>query len=178
MNMNELTATASAMVAPGKGILAADESGGTIKKRFDTIDVESTEESRRAYRELLFTTDGAEEFVSGVIMFDESLRQSTPDGVPFAEVLGNRGVIAGIKPDRGAKDLAGFPGEKVTEGLAGLRERLQEYWEPGSASGGLSSRSGRASLPGSVSTRTRTPWPDTPLSARRSDWCRSWNRKC
>ncbi|MFC1529381.1 class I fructose-bisphosphate aldolase [Gemmatimonadota bacterium] len=135
MNMNELTATASAMVAPGKGILAADESGGTIKKRFDTIGVESTEENRRAYRELLFTTDGAEEFVSGVIMFDESLRQSTPDGVPFAEVLKNRGVIAGIKPDRGAKDLAGFPGEKVTEGLDGLRERLQEYFDLGARFG-------------------------------------------
>jgi len=135
MNMNELTATARAMVAPGKGILAADESTGTIKKRFDTIDVESTEENRRAYRELLFTTDGAEEFVSGVIMFDESLRQSTPDGTPFAEVLRNRGIIAGIKPDRGAKDLAGFPGEKVTEGLDGLRDRLQEYYDLGARFG-------------------------------------------
>lgn len=135
MNTNELTATARAIVAPGKGILAADESGGTIKKRFDTIGVEATEANRRAYRELLFTTDGAEEFVSGVIMFDESLRQSTGDGVPFAEVLRNRGIIPGIKPDKGAKDLAGFPGEKVTEGLTGLRERLQEYRDLGAQFG-------------------------------------------
>ncbi len=130
-NTNELSAIASAMVAPGKGILAADESTGTIKKRFDTIGTESTEENRRAYRDLLFTTDGAEEFISGVIMFDESLRQSTGDGVPFAEALRSRGIIAGIKPDKGAKDLAGFPGEKITEGLDGLRERLQEYRDLG-----------------------------------------------
>jgi fructose-bisphosphate aldolase class I len=135
MNLNELTATARAMVAPGKGILAADESTGTIKKRFDTIDVESTEENRRAYRGLLFTTEGAEEFVSGVIMFDETLRQSTPDGVSFAEVLTKKGIIPGIKPDRGAKDLAGFPGEKVTEGLDGLRDRLQEYYDLGARFG-------------------------------------------
>ena len=122
---------AKALVAPGKGILAADESDGTIKKRFDSIGVESTEENRRAYRELLFTTEGAEEFISGVILFDETIRQSASDGTPFPELLKSRGIIPGIKVDKGAKPLAGAEGETVTEGLDGLRERLQEYYELG-----------------------------------------------
>jgi fructose-bisphosphate aldolase class I len=122
---------AKALVAPGKGILAADESDGTIKKRFDSIGVESTEENRRSYRELLFTTEGAEEFISGVILFDETIRQSSADGTPFAELLASRGVIPGIKVDKGAKPLAGAEGETVTEGLDGLRERLAEYYELG-----------------------------------------------
>src|ERR687896_2074 len=125
--MAELHEIAKALVAEGKGILAADESSGTIKKRFDSIGVESTEEKRRAYRDLLFTTEGAEEFVSGVILYDETIRQSSSDGTPFAELLAQRGIIPGIKVDTGAKDLAGAPGEKVTEGLDGLRERLEEY---------------------------------------------------
>jgi fructose-bisphosphate aldolase class I len=119
------------MVAPGKGILAADESFGTIKKRFDSIGIESTEEARRSYREILFTTKGAEEFISGVILFDETIRQSTADGTPFPELLAGKGIIPGIKVDTGAKDLAGFPGEKITEGLDGLRERLAEYHDLG-----------------------------------------------
>jgi fructose-bisphosphate aldolase class I len=123
----ELELTARALVAPGKGILAADESDGTIKKRFDSIGVESTEESRRAYRDLLFSTEGAEEFVSGVILFDETIRQSSADGTSFPELLSSRGVIPGIKVDKGAKPLANAPGETITEGLDGLRERLQEY---------------------------------------------------
>ncbi|MCC9075208.1 fructose-bisphosphate aldolase class I [Litorilinea aerophila] len=127
----ELEATARALVAPGKGILAADESTGTIKKRFDTIHLESTPETRRAYRELLFTTDGVEEFISGVILYDETIRQQAQDGTPLPQVLSRRGIIPGIKVDKGAKDLAGFPGEKVTEGLDGLRERLAEYRELG-----------------------------------------------
>jgi fructose-bisphosphate aldolase, class I len=127
MTEHDLTATAEALVAPGKGILAADESTGTIKKRFDSIGVDSTEEQRRAYRELLFTTEGADEFISGVILFDETIRQQTADGTPVPEVLGRRGVIPGIKVDTGTTDLAGFPGEKVTEGLDGLRERLATY---------------------------------------------------
>jgi fructose-bisphosphate aldolase class I len=122
---------ALAIVAPGKGVLAADESTPTIKKRFDTIDVESTEENRRAYRELLFTTPGANEFIGGVIMYDETLRQSTADGVPFAKVLSDQGIVPGIKVDMGAKPLAGAEGEKVTEGLDGLRDRLVEYYELG-----------------------------------------------
>lgn len=135
MNVDELVSVAEAIVAEGKGILAADESGGTIQKRLTGIDVESTEENRRAYRELLFTTEGVEEFISGVILFDETLRQSDSDGIPFPELLESKGIIPGIKPDRGAKDLAGFHGEKVTEGLDGLRERLQEYRELGARFG-------------------------------------------
>jgi len=129
--MEELERSARALVAPGKGILAADESSGTIKKRFDSIGVESTEENRRAYREMLFTTRGMEEFISGVILFDETIRQSNADGVPFTKLLDGAGVISGIKVDTGAKPLAGFPGETVTEGLDGLRDRLAEYRELG-----------------------------------------------
>jgi fructose-bisphosphate aldolase, class I len=113
--MEDLTSTARALVAPGKGILAADESGGTIKKRFDSIGIESTEDRRRAYREMLFTTPGMGEFISGVILFDETIRQVAADGRPC------------IKVDTGSKALAGFSGEQVTEGLDGLRERLAEY---------------------------------------------------
>jgi fructose-bisphosphate aldolase class I len=127
MSTEDLAATARAMVSPGKGILAADESSGTIEKRFKSIGVESTEENRRAYRELLFTTDGLGEFISGVILFDETIRQRTVDGVPFTEVLRAQRIIPGIKVDRGAKPLAGFDGEKITEGLDGLRDRLADY---------------------------------------------------
>src|ERR671919_1130742 len=123
----DLHATALEIVADNRGILAADESSGTIKKRFDSIELESTEENRRAYRDMLFTTPRLEEWVSGVILFDETIRQSSADGTPFPELLSGRGVIPGIKVDTGAKDLAGAPGEKVTEGLDGLRERLEEY---------------------------------------------------
>jgi len=125
--MSELEDVARAMVAPHKGILAADESGPTIKKRFDSIKVESTEESRRAYRELLFTTPGVEEFVSGVILYDETIRQKAADGTPFPKLLERLGILPGIKVDAGAKNLAGAPGEKITEGLDKLRERLVEY---------------------------------------------------
>jgi fructose-bisphosphate aldolase, class I len=131
MNAEGLAATAMALVAPGKGILAADESSGTIEKRFRSIQVESTEEHRRAYRELLFTTKGASEFISGVILFDETIRQRAADGTPLAEVLRGQGIIPGIKVDKGAKPLAGFEGEKVTEGLDGLRDRLAEYRDLG-----------------------------------------------
>jgi fructose-bisphosphate aldolase, class I len=127
----DLETIAKALVAEGKGILAADESEGTIKKRFDSIGVESTEENRRAYRDLLFTTEGVEEFISGVIMFDETIRQTTEDGTPFAQLLESRGIIPGIKVDKGAKPLALAEGETVTEGLDGLRERLAEYHELG-----------------------------------------------
>ena len=128
MDLDTLKSTAQAMVAPGKGILAADESSGTIKKRFDSIKVESTEDNRRAYRELLFTTAGAEEHISGVILFDETIRQSASDGTPFPKLLADRGIIPGIKVDTGAKRLAqAAEGEEVTEGLDGLRERLEEY---------------------------------------------------
>ena len=127
MDVQELEGTAAAIVAEGKGILAADESDSTIKKRFDSIGVESTEENRRAYRDLLFTTEGVEEYISGVILFDETIRQSSADGTPFPELLESRGVIPGIKVDKGAKPLALAEGETITEGLDGLRDRLEEY---------------------------------------------------
>jgi fructose-bisphosphate aldolase class I len=128
---DELRATARALVAPGKGILAADESSGTIKKRFDSIQVESTEDQRRAYRELLFTADGAAEFISGVILYEETLRQRAADGTPLSEVLSRQGVICGIKVDTGTTGLAGFEGEKITEGLDGLAKRLATYRDLG-----------------------------------------------
>jgi fructose-bisphosphate aldolase class I len=127
MNASELNRIARGMVASGKGILAADESSGTIKKRFDAIRLDSTEEHRRTYREMLFTAPGAAEWVSGVILYDETIRQKTRDGTPFPQYLTKQGMIPGIKVDMGAKPLAGFTGETITEGLDGLRERLIEY---------------------------------------------------
>jgi fructose-bisphosphate aldolase, class I len=127
MNLSELERVARAMVAPGKGLLAADESTSTIKKRFDTIQLESTEEHRRAYRDMLFTTPEIDKWISGVIMYDETLRQKTSDGVPFSQYLSSRSIIPGIKVDLGAKPMARFPNETITEGLDGLRERFSEY---------------------------------------------------
>jgi len=130
--MEDLIQIANAMVADGKGILAADESTPTIGKRFASINVESTEENRNAYRDMLFSAEGMENHISGVILFDETLRQSAlADGTPFPELLSSKGVLPGIKVDRGAKPLAGYDGEKVTEGLDGLRERLAEYSDLG-----------------------------------------------
>jgi fructose-bisphosphate aldolase class I len=129
--MNAMHETARELVAPGKGILAADESTGTITKRFESIGVESTEEQRRRYRQLLLTPSGLGDHISGVILYDETIRQATADGTPFVQVLEKAGVIPGIKVDTGAKPLALFPGETITEGLDGLRERLAEYRELG-----------------------------------------------
>jgi fructose-bisphosphate aldolase class I len=131
MNAADLVSTAQALVAPGKGILAADESHPTIEKRFKSINTPSSEDNRRSYRQLLFTTEGMEQFISGVILFDETLRQQADDGTPLGDVLSNRGVIPGIKVDKGAKALAGHAGEKITEGLDGLRDRLAEYRDLG-----------------------------------------------
>jgi fructose-bisphosphate aldolase, class I len=127
MDIATLSATAEALVAPGKGILAADESSGTIKKRFDSISVESTETNRRDYREMLFTANNVGEYISGVILYDETIRQDAADGTPLVKLLEGQGIIPGIKVDLGAKPLAGAEGETVTEGLDGLRERLAEY---------------------------------------------------
>jgi fructose-bisphosphate aldolase, class I len=129
--MSELEAVARALVAPGKGTLAADESIGSIKRRFDAVGVESIPEARRAYRELLFATPGIEAFISGVILFDETIRQATAGGTPFVRMLAGRGIIPGIKVDAGTRPLALAPGETITEGLDGLRERLEEYRELG-----------------------------------------------
>lgn len=131
MNINELKSVAQAIVAKQKGVLAADESSPTIKKRFDSIMVESTEENRRRYREILFTTPGIEKNIGGVILYDETLRQSTKEGVAFAKLLDSRGIVPGIKVDKGAKALALYPDDKIAEGLDGLRERLLEYKELG-----------------------------------------------
>jgi fructose-bisphosphate aldolase, class I len=132
MDLTALNKIAEAMVAPGKGILAADESSGTIKKRFDAINVESTEETRRDYRELLFrTSEAMENHISGVILFDETIRQNAQDGTPLVKLIQDAGSIPGIKVDKGAKALAGAEGETVTEGLDGLRERLAEYYDLG-----------------------------------------------
>ena len=127
MNDKDLVAVAEAMVAEGKGILAIDESAGTCKKRFDSVGVESTEENRRAYRDMLLTTPGLSEHISGAILFDETIRQATADGTPFVNYMVEAGILPGIKVDAGAHPLAGHPGEKVTEGLDGLRGRLDEY---------------------------------------------------
>ncbi len=127
MSTNDLASIAKAMVAPGKGILAADESTGTIEKRFKGISVECTEENRRAYRDMLLTTRGLGEFISGVILYDETLRQKSADGTSFADLLTKNGVLPGIKVDAGAKDMALCPDEKITEGLDGLAKRCAEY---------------------------------------------------
>ena len=127
MDITALHDTAQALVAPGKGILAADESSGTIKKRFDSIGVESTESNRRDYREMLFTAEGAAECVSGVILYDETIRQEASDGRQLVALLEEQGIIPGIKVDLGAKPLPSAPGETITEGLDGLRDRLAEY---------------------------------------------------
>ncbi|MFP5361446.1 MAG: class I fructose-bisphosphate aldolase [Thermoleophilia bacterium] len=129
--MSELRETADRLVAEGKGILAADESNGTMDKRLKAAGVEPSEEMRRALRELLFTTEGVAEHISGVILYDETFRQSTADGTPFPRLLDSQDVVPGIKVDTGAKPLAGSEHEKVTEGLDGLRERLAEYYEGG-----------------------------------------------
>ena len=131
MNAPDIESTAKALVARGKGILAADESVGTIEKRFKNLGIPCTQDDRRAYRETLFTSPGLGEYISGVILFDETIRQKASDGTPFVEVLKRQGIIAGIKVDKGAKKLAGFPDEKITEGLDGLRDRLAKYVQMG-----------------------------------------------
>ncbi|HET6633046.1 MAG TPA: class I fructose-bisphosphate aldolase [Rhodanobacteraceae bacterium] len=127
MSIDQLETVAQAMVAPGKGIIAIDESTGTIAKRLGAVGIENSEEHRRAYRELLLTSPGLGDHISGAILYDETIRQSTADGTPFTKVMQDAGIIPGIKVDRGAKPLAGFPGELVTTGLDGLRERFAEY---------------------------------------------------
>ena len=127
MMSHDLESVAMALVADGKGILAADETVPTLTKRFDTLGIQSTEKSRRTYREMLFTAPGAAEFISGVILQDETIRQQSSDGTPLVQVLSRQGILPGIKVDTGAKALAGSPGETITEGLDGLRDRLSQY---------------------------------------------------
>lgn len=131
MSIDQLEETALAMVAAGKGIIAIDESNNTIKKRFDAVGIECTEENRRTYREMLLSTPNLSDHISGAILYDETLRQSTRAGVPFTKLMMDNGILPGIKVDAGPQALAGFPGEVVTHGLDGLRERLQEYAQLG-----------------------------------------------
>src|SRR3979490_271093 len=131
MDKELLSKTAAAMLAKGKGILAADESSGTCEKRFKSVGVECTEENRRAYRGLLFGTPGVEQYGSGVILFDETARQKAADGTPFPQYLARKGIIPGIKVDKGTGDLALSPGETVTDGLDGLAKRVAEYFQMG-----------------------------------------------
>jgi fructose-bisphosphate aldolase class I len=128
MDINELLNTAKTLVAGDKGILAMDESTPTCDKRFEKVGIPRTEEARRSYREMIVTTRGLGEFISGVILYDETIRQSRKDGTPFIKVITDAGIIPGIKVDKGAKQMAGHPGEKITEGLDGLRDRLKEYY--------------------------------------------------
>jgi fructose-bisphosphate aldolase class I len=131
MSIDQLAETAQAMVAAGKGIIAIDESNNTIKKRFDSVGIDCTEENRRAYREMLLSTPNLNKYISGAILYDETLRQKTRDGVPFTKLMMDNGILPGIKVDKGPQPLAGFPGEVVTEGLDGLRDRLKEYAQLG-----------------------------------------------
>jgi fructose-bisphosphate aldolase, class I len=168
MDVRALNETARALVAEGKGILAADESTGTIKKRFDSIGVESTEESRRSYRQMLFTAPGAADHISGVILYDETIRQSTDEGTPFPELLASEGISPGIKVDTGAKPLAFSPTETVTEGLDGLRERLVEYRELGARFTKWRSAATRRSARTRASRRSSSPrcsWTATTRSS-------------
>jgi fructose-bisphosphate aldolase class I len=131
MNTQMLTDTAKAMISDHKGLLAMDESNPTCNKRFVKLNIPQTVEARRAYRELIITTPGLGDCISGVILYDETIRQNKKDGTPFLKILADAGIIPGIKVDIGAKDLAAHPGEKITEGLDGLRERLAEYFQMG-----------------------------------------------
>src|SRR5438876_310903 len=169
MDKELLSKTAAAMVAKGKGILAADESSGTCEKRFKSVGVECTEENRRAYRGLLFGTPGVEQYVSGVILFDETARQKAADGTPFPQYLAKKGIIPGIKVDKGTVELALSPGEKVTDGLDGLAERTVRVLkrtvpaaQPGIVflSGGQSDEAATAHL-NAMAAMKGLPWPLT-----------------
>ena len=180
MSIEDLESVAQAMVAPGKGIMAIDESTGTIRKRFDAVGVEDSEEHRRAYREMLLTAPDLGDHISGAILYDETIRQSTAEGVPFTKVMREAGIIPGIKVDKGAKPLAGFPGELVTEGLDGLRDRLAEYVKLGAQFAKWRAVIGidedTPARPASRPTATR--WRATPRCARRPAWCRWSSRRC
>ena len=180
MNTPELIDTARTLVADDKGLLAMDESNPTCNKRFARLGIPQTEEARRAYRELIVTTPGLGESISGAILYDETIRQQKKDGTPLIKVITEAGIIPGIKVDTGAKDLAGHPGEKITEGLDGLRERLSEYRQMGARFAkwravitigeGIPSRG--------CSRPTPTPWLAMPRCARKPDWSRSSSRRC
>ena len=178
MTRHDLDSVALTLVSEGKGILAADETIPPLTKRFDTLGIQSTEQSRCSYR-VLFTA-GVAEFISGVIMQDETIRQTSSDSTPLTQVLSKQGILPGIKVDTGAKPLAGAPGETVTEGLDGLRNRLSDTakWTPVSRSGARSSISATLcrATPASVPMRTR--WRGMPPSVKNRASFRSSSRKC
>ena len=163
-----------------KGLLAMDESNPTCNRRFAKLGIPQTEETRRAYRELIVTAPGLGECISGAILYDETIRQRTKNGVPFTKILIDAGITPGIKVDAGAKDMAAHPGEKITEGLDGLRERLAEYVQMGArlakwraviaVDDGIPSR-------GCIEANAQA-WRATRRCARKPDWCPSWSRKC
>jgi fructose-bisphosphate aldolase, class I len=171
--MNALVATARTLVAGGKGLLAMDESNPTCNKRFAAAGIPQTEEARRAYRELIVTTPGLGKFINGAILYDETIRQRRKDGTSFVKVLTDAGIVPGIKVDIGAKDLAGHPGEKITEGLDGLRDRLCEYFQ-------LGARLAKwRAFPAALASRPmRMHWPAMPRCARKLDSSPSLNPKC
>ena len=180
MKMQELIATARALVSNNKGLLAMDESNPTCNKRFAKVGIPQTEEARRAYRELIVTTPGLGECISGVILYDETIRQQKKDGTPFIKVIIDAGIIPGIKVDTGAKDMAGHPGEKVTEGLDGLRDRLAEYAQMGArfAKWRAVIAVAMAFPAGAASRLTRRRWRAMPPCARKPDWFPWSSRKC
>ena len=181
MTAQDLIGTARALVADDKGLLAMDESTPTCNRRFAALGIPQTEETRRAYRELIVTTPGLGECISGVILYDETIRQRKKDGTPFVKAIADAGIITGIKVDTGAKDMAGHPGEKITEGLDGLRERLAGIFPHGRALCQVArgDRPGRRQFPaGDASRPMRRLWPATPHCARKPDWSPSSSRKC
>ena len=180
MNAQELVDTARALVAGDKGLLAMDESNSTCDKRFAKLAIPQTEEARRAYRELIVTTPGLGECISGVILYDETIRQRKNDGTPFIKVLADAGIIPGIKVDTGAKDLAGHPGEKITEGLDGLRDRLAEYSQMGARFAKWARwLTWTIVFPAGVASRpTLMHLRAMPRCARKPDWCPSSSQKC
>ena len=181
MNAQELIDTAKALVAGDKGLLAMDESNPTCNKRFAKLGIPQTEEARRAYRELIVTTPGLGECISGAILYDETIRQQKKDGTPFVKVITDAGIIPGIKVDTGAKDMAGHPGEKITEGLDGLRDRLAEYFQMGAPFCQVARGDCRGrwhSQPGLHRGQRARAWLAMPRCARKPDWSPSSSRKC
>jgi fructose-bisphosphate aldolase class I len=180
MNGPVLRATAEALVAGDKGLLAMDESNGTCNKRFAKAGIPQTEEARRAYRELMVTTPDLGTCINGAILYDETIRQTTKDGTPLVKVLIDAGIMPGIKVDIGAKPLAGHPGERITEGLDGLRVRLGKYVQMGARFAKWRAVMAVGDgMPSRVASRpTRTRWPAMPRCARKPDWSRSSSPKC
>jgi hypothetical protein len=179
MNVQKLLGTAKALVADDKGLLAMDESIPTCNKRFAKLGIPQTEEARRAYREMIVTTPGLGDCIGGAILYDETIRQKTRNGTPFIKVLTDAGIIPGIKVDAGAKDMAGHPGEKLTEGRPDcpLGSKSMFRWALVSPSGGRCWPWAMAFPAAVASKRTRRRWLNTPWRARTLDWCRSSSRK-